>query len=424
MSSTLSFSGAEHIASQQLLLLQKQLQFIKECSPFYKERLAAVNPQNLRHISDLATLPFTTKDDFHTHSEAFLCVQKNQIIDYSTTSGTTGKPVVVALTESDLLRLAENEAQSFACAGAVADDVFQLMLTLDRQFMAGMAYAMGLRKIGAGMVRLGPGPPAQQWESILRFQPTGLVAVPSFLIRLLDYAKANGINPNQTSVKKIVCIGEPLRHFDFSPNPLATRISAQWQVPLYSTYASTEMQTAFTECECGCGGHLIPELLIAEVIGEKDEVLGEGEIGELVITHLGVEGMPLLRYRTGDMVARFDTPCACGRNSMRLSPVMGRKNQLIKFKGTTLYPPAIIEAINSIAAVSDFLIRVTKNELEVDILEVFISQRGNMDETDLQLREVLQRKLRVLPEIHFVSNHQLQEMRPADSRKPVTVMFA
>ncbi len=117
-----------------------------------------------------------------------MCVPQSKIIEYTATSGTLGSPVTIALTENDLQRLALNEYGSFLCADGQPDDIFQLMLTLDRQFMAGMAYYSGIRKLGAGIIRVGPGVPSLQWENIFRLRPTAIVAVPSFIVKLIQYA--------------------------------------------------------------------------------------------------------------------------------------------------------------------------------------------------------------------------------------------
>ena len=200
-----------------------------------------------------------------------------------------------------LQRLAYNEYTSFTCAGGAADDIYQLMLTLDRQFMAGMAYYSGIRKLGAGIIRVGPGVPSLQWETISRLKPTAIVAVPSFILKLIQYAKEHAIDINKSSVKKAICIGENIRNTDFSLNVLGKKITEAWDIKLYSTYASTEMQTAFTECNEGKGGHHNPELLIVELLDENNQPVDAGKPGEVTITTLGVEGMPLLRYKTGDI---------------------------------------------------------------------------------------------------------------------------
>ncbi|MBA4055352.1 MAG: phenylacetate--CoA ligase, partial [Marivirga sp.] len=237
------------------------LSYLDQYSPYYKKLFKSndIDISAVRELEDLTKIPTTTKDEFHRHNWDFLCVPRNKIVEYTSTSGTLGSPVTIALTESDLQRLAYNECISFTCADGSTQDLYQLMLTLDRQFMAGMAYYEGIRKLGAGLIRVGPGLPAMQWEIIDRLKPTALVAVPSFIVKLIEYANGQGIDLDKSSVTKAICIGESLRAADFSLNTLGRKISDAWGIQLYGTYASTEMQTAFTECGHGRGGHHHPE---------------------------------------------------------------------------------------------------------------------------------------------------------------------
>lgn len=405
--------------------LKEALQYLARHSPYYKTLFAkhGIDINTIKSLADLQQLPTTSKEDFSKYNDDFLCVERSQVADYCTTSGTTGGSVVIALTANDIERLAYNEAISFACAGGKAGDVYQLMLTLDRHFMAGMAYYSGIHKLGASTVRVGPGPPQMQIENILRFKPATLVAVPSFLLRLAEYAEANGINLKQTSVRSAVCIGESIRDGAFAANELASRLRSKWDIQLYSTYASSEMQTAFTECSEGQGGHHHPELLILEILDDDGNQLPAGEYGEVTITSLGVEGMPLLRYRTGDICAYYDEPCACGRTTMRLSPISGRKNQMIKYKGTTIYPPAIQDALSTVREIQDYIIQVSKSDIDTDEILIYICQNGSHDATEQKIRAALQSHIRVIPLLSFVSSATIQEMRPANSRKPMTVIF-
>lgn len=339
-----AYQPAKKIKLLQEEKLQQQLAYINTYSPFYKKVFAQhrINVSSIKTLEDLSLLPTTSKEDLQKNNEEFLCVDKKCIIEYTSTSGTLGSPVSIALTENDLQRLAYNEYNSFITADGSADDVYQLMLTLDRQFMAGIAYYSGIRKMGGGIIRLGPGVPALQWETIHRQKPTVIVAVPSFILKLIQYAEEHNINIHQTSVTKAVCIGENIRNPDCSLNILGKKIMEAWNIKLYSTYASTEMQTAFTECSAGCGGHLQHELIIVELLDENNKQVAPHVAGEVTITTLDIEGMPLLRYKTGDVCMYFNEPCICGRNTLRLSPVIGRKKQMIKFKGTTIYPSALI----------------------------------------------------------------------------------
>ena len=402
--------------------LKDLLLYLSKNSPFYKELFAKhhININNINTVADLSLIPTTTKDDLQQRNNDFLCVPADKIIEYTSTSGTLGSPVTIALTENDLQRLAFNEYNSFKCADGSGNDTYQLMLTLDRQFMAGIAYYSGIRKLGAGIIRLGPGVPSLQWETIKRLKPTAIVAVPSFILKLIQYAKDTGINIHETSVKKAICIGENIRNTDFSLNILGKKITEAWDLKLYSTYASTEMQTAFTECGEGRGGHYQPELVIVELLDENNEQVTPGIPGEVTITTLGVEGMPLLRYKTGDICMYYDEPCSCGRTSLRLSPIMGRKKQMIKFKGTTLYPPALFDLLNERDEILDFVIEVFSNDIGLDQVLMYIVPSEESEECDHRIRAYLQARLRVSPVIKYVSAEVLQKMQFSEaSRKAI-----
>ena len=417
-----AFKTKEQIKAMQEKKLQEMISYLSEHSPFYKELFTKTgfNSKGIRTIEDLSVMPTTIKEDLQQRNDDFLCVPRNMIIDYSSTSGTLGSPVTIALTENDLNRLTYNEYSSFVSAGGTVDDVYQLMLTLDRQFMAGMAYYSGIRKLGAGIIRLGPGVPSLQMETIVRLKPTVIVAVPSFILKLIEYAKEHNVDINSTSVKNAICIGENIRNEDFSLSALGKKITEAWNIKLFSTYASTEMQTAFTECSECKGGHLQPELLIVELLDEMNKPVAAGQPGEVTITTLGVEGMPLLRYKTGDICSYHDEPCACGRNSLRLSPIVGRKKQMIKFKGTTLYPPSLFELLNEMEEIKDYVAEVYSNEIGMDEVLLHLLPVNDTEESARKVRSYLQARLRVTPHIQYVSREQMQKIQFSEaSRKAI-----
>jgi len=399
--------------------LQKLLLYLSKHSRFYKDLFARhkINISQIQTLADLSIIPTTSKDDLQQRNDDFLCVSPEKVVEYTSTSGTLGSPVTIALTENDLNRLAFNEYSSFLCADGSANDIYQLMLTLDRQFMAGIAYYSGIRKLGAGIIRLGPGVPSLQWETIRRLKPTAIVAVPSFILKLIKFAKETGVDITNTTVKKAICIGENIRNTDFSLNILGKKITEAWDIRLYSTYASTEMQTAFTECSEGRGGHYQPELLIVELLDENNQQVAPYVPGEVTITTLGVEGMPLLRYKTGDICMYYDEPCACGRTSLRLSPVMGRKKQMIKFKGTTLYPPALFDLLNEREEILDFVIEVSSNEIGLDQVLLYLVPAEDSEECDHRIRAYLQARLRVSPQIKYVNAEEMQRKQFQDTNR-------
>lgn len=417
-----AFSPIDTIKEVQLAKLKDLLVYLQNHSPYYQSVFAQQNIpiENIQKLSQLAEIPTTTKEDMQHRNWDFLCVPREKIVEYTATSGTLGRPVTIALTENDLQRLSHNEWLSTQSMEASNKDIFQLMLTLDRQFMAGMAYYSGIRKLGAGMVRVGPGSPAQQWDTIMRLEPSIIVAVPSFMVKLVEYALSHGINLSNGPVKKALCIGENIRNPDYSLNVLGRRISENWPIQLFSTYASTEMQTAFTECTHGIGGHLNPELLIVEILDDNDQPVAAGEAGEVTISTLGVEGMPLLRYKTGDICTSHSEPCACGRNSLRLSPIIGRKKQMIKLKGTTLYPPALFDLLNDIAEIVDYVVELTENDLGLDELSLHISPTELSERADRSIKTRLQGSLRIIPEIKYHPPEAIHRMQfPDGNRKPI-----
>jgi phenylacetate-CoA ligase len=414
--------NTDNLRSIQEQKLQALLAHLSQNSPFYREMFARhrIDIATIKTLDDLRRIPTTHKEDLQRRNTDFLCVPKDQVIEYASTSGTLGSPVTIGLTENDLNRLTLNEYNSFVCADGSREDIYQLMLTLDRQFMAGIAYYSGLRRLGAGIIRLGPGVPSLQLETIQRLQPTAIVAVPSFILKLIQAAKDHHIDLNQTSVKKAICIGENIRNTDFSLNILGKKITDAWDIKLYSTYASTEMQTAFTECGEGQGGHLQADLVIAEILDEDNNPVQANTPGELTITTLGVEGMPLLRYKTGDMCMYYAEPCACGRTTMRLSPIIGRKKQMIKFKGTTLYPPAMFDLLNEMEEVLDYVVEVYSNEIGMDEVLLHLVPQDNSKACDNRIRAYLQARLRVSPHVAYVSAEQIQQMQfPEGMRKAV-----
>ncbi len=422
----IEFRSPEEIKHFQHAELARLLAYVNEKSVFYRNVFAqhAIDIASVKTIEDLARIPPTSKEDLQKHSQDFICVDKSRIIDYITTSGTLGEPVTFAMTDHDLDRLAYNECLGFKCAGCTENEVFQLMTTMDRRFMAGLAYFLGSRMLKSAMIRVGNGIPELQWDSIRRFSPTALVAVPSFLINIIDYAEKHGIDHHDSSVNKVICIGDSIRNTDFSPNTLGTKITERWpEVRLYSTYASTEMATSFTECEYGVGGHHHPDLIIVEFLDENDQPVKPGIPGEVTITTLGVEGMPLLRFKTGDICMAHDEPCRCGRNSMRLGPVIGRKKQMIKYKGTTLYPPALYDILENIEGVKNYIVEIYTNHIGTDEILIRVGTANPSEAFEKSIKDHFRAKLRVAPSITFETTEYISSLQlPALSRKPIKLI--
>jgi len=415
-------SSRDTIQQFQESKLKELLVYLEKYSPFYqklfKENLIDIN--DIKTLEDLRKIPTTSKNDLQQHNHDFFCVPLDKIVDYSTTSGTLGDPVTFGLSDNDLERLAYNEAISFACTGVQKGDVVQMITTIDKRFMAGLAYFLGLRKMGASVVRMGPGIPELQWDSIFRYKPKYLITVPSFLLKMIDYAEKHGLDYKNSSVYGAICIGEGLKNQDFTDNILSKKIKEKWDIKLFSTYASTEMSTAFTECEFQVGGHHHPELIITEILDDNENPVQEGESGELTITTLGVEAIPLLRFKTGDLVKAHYEPCQCGRNTMRLGPVVGRKQQMIKYKGTTLYPPAMNDILNDFNNILCYQIVIQSDEIGLDEIIIKLSTDNEDENFVNEVRDHFRAKLRVGPKIEVLDFDVLSKIvfNPI-SRKPI-----
>jgi phenylacetate-CoA ligase len=176
----LDYQSKEAIKSAQITALQKQIEYLSSNSPYYKELFQQnkIDATSINSLSDLEQLPTTSKKDLERENKSFLCVPKNEIAEYVTTSGTLGMPITIALTKNDLRRLSYNEKRSLEIVGISAEDTIQITTTLDKMFMAGMAYYTGAISLGAAVIRSGIGNPGAQWENISRFKASVVIAVP------------------------------------------------------------------------------------------------------------------------------------------------------------------------------------------------------------------------------------------------------
>jgi len=416
----LEFSRPEAIRAVQERLLGEHLAYAAAHSPFYRELFRERGVQlSGSALETLRGLPFTDKKLLSERNDDFLAVPMSRVVDLSLSSGTTCHPTAVMFTEMDLKRLAYNEEISFAGCGMTRDDVVLLTCTMDRCFIAGLAYFSGVRSLGAAAIRNGLSSFESHWELIRRLKPTVLVGVPSFLLKLARFLESRGIDPASTGVRKAVCIGEPIRDRSLSLLRAGELLAQLWGARVYSTYASTETITSFCECTAQQGGHLHPDLAVVEIVGEDGEPLPDGEAGEVVLTPLAIEGMPLLRFKTGDRGFLVEGPCACGRNSQRLGPILGRTSQMIKFRGTTLYPESIFSVLDSLPAVSEYYVAASSDFHLCDQVRVYVALRDPSLSRE-NIMDKLQAHLRVRPEVSVVTEEEIRsELKAGTSRKAV-----
>lgn len=413
------FRPSDEITARSLRAVRNHVKHAREVSPWYRDALAGVDIDAIVSLEQFAeVVPCTAKADVVSHLSAFTAARPELVSETVVTSGSTGKPLVFPMTASDLERLAFNEALSFHGIGVKPGDRVQVLTSLDRLFMAGMAYYRGLTLLGANTARIGVLPIEMQQHYLELLKPSVLVGVPSFLRRLaLDLSK-RGFDIRSAGISSLACIGESIRGEDMKLNALGASLESLYGAKVYSTYGNTEVSVAYCECTAQNGGHAHPELAYTEIVDDAGRPLPDGTPGELVVTPLGVEGMPLVRYRTGDITFRMSEPCACGRNSARIGPILARKSQMIKVKGTSIYPLTVTNALDEIDGLDDYVVVIEGDDALSDQVSLHVVTTPAMV---VPIANHVRARCRVSFPV-LVSNAPSLNALRADSRKKVRII--
>ena len=410
-----SFATREEVRNLQDRLLAEQIRYCRINSPFYRDRLAGF-PDREYDFDSLRELPTTSKQDLAEHNGEFFAVPATGIADICFTSGTTGTPCRIIYTASDLDRLAYNDACGYRAAGMLPGEKVLLTWTIDRCFIAGLAYYQGVIKLGAAAIRNGLNTLESHAEVIKSLRPENIVGVPSFLAKLGGYLAEAGIDGS--CVKRLICIGEPIHNRKMELTPLGKKLEEFWPGGVHSTYASSEIVTSFTECSARCGGHPPADLAVVEILDENGERVPDGEVGEVTVTPLQVAGMPLIRFRTGDVSFIIPEPCPCGRGTLRLGPILGRKAQMLKVRGTTLFPNAFFNVLDAIPGVAEYYMEVGGTGLS-DEIRIFVACRDGATPESLEVAEKLYGRVRIHVPVIGVDAETARKKVFGTSRKPV-----
>jgi phenylacetate-CoA ligase len=403
-------------------LLFDMVCYTYEMSVYYRKVFDGhgLSPTDINAVELLDKLPFTGKLDISKDNWAFLSVKREHIAEIVSTTGTTGEPIFIALTIHDIERLTYNEERSFGYTDAGRNDLFHIAVTCDNLFIAGIAYYRGLIRLGTSVVRIGPQNIVRHFDLIKKLKPNGIVAIPSFLFYLIRRAHENGLDVKKLGIEKIVLIGDSIRNIDFSANTLGRLIEDSFGEKCYSTYGITEGQVSFCECEFHRGFHSHPDLVIVEIVDDNGKSLKDNEIGELVITPLQLQGMPLIRYKTGDITFKISSPCLCGRNSIRIGPILGRKHQRLKVSGVTLYPKTIENTILDVKDIINYQIEVYTGNDQTDHIILRVGTYRNDKSFKSFLIDSLRARAKVTPEIEIESPEELEKrLFEGGSRKAI-----
>ncbi len=398
--------GEESLRVMQDALLIETLVYVSERSPYYRERLGDI--YGVKGVEDIGTLPITRREELQKDNWSLLCVDRKDISEVVATTGTTGAPLFIALTAADMQRLAENERRWFSAMGVTGESMAQVAVTMDNLFVAGMAYYKGLESLGAGVIRSGASNAKRQLELLMRIKPDIIIAVPSFMLKLAREAEKLGLSPD--SLKKALLIGETIRGLDMASNHLGRLVEEAWNIECFSTYGITEASVAFTECASHDGFHSHPDFVFTEILDGDGRSVPDGEAGELVVTTFKVQGMPLVRYGTGDICFKIEGSCRCGSVMPRIGPVIGRKAQKLKVKGTTVYPGAIENALLKADGVVNCHITAYTGEAGTDLVRVVIGTNGDSTETLREARSFVRADARLTPDIMVATPEEVERL--------------
>ncbi len=353
----------------QLQRLQRAVSWAYERIPHYRALFDArgVKPGDLRALGDLERLPFTDKLDLRdTYPFGMFAVPVERVVRLHSSSGTTGKPIVVGYTKGDLDTWAECTARIASAAGVTDKDRVQ-MAFLYGMFTGGWGMHYGMERIGATVIPAGSGNTERHLMMMRDFGTTAIVGTPSYALYLAEVGERAGIDFSRL----------PLRVGLFGGEPCGERLRAEIESRLHITatdnYGLTEVMGPGVagECECRCGLHVNEDHFLAEVVDpETGEPRGEGEEGELVLTTLTREACPVLRYRTHDLTSLDRSVCACGRTTLRMRKVRHRTDDMVIVRGVNVFPSQVEDTLLAIEGIAPHYQIVVEREHGMDRMEV------------------------------------------------------
>ncbi len=366
-----TMSRAE-IEAIQLNRLQKTVKRVYEKVLPYRRKMEQfhVTPEDIKTLKDLERLPFTTKQDMRDHYPfGLFAVPKDQLVRIHASSGTTGKPTVVGYTKKDLELWTECVSRIAVMGNAGSKDIAQICFGYG-MFTGALGLHFGLENIGAAIVPSSTGNTEKQIMFMKDFGTTLLVATPSYALRIAEVAQGMGINPAKDLNVKIGLMGSELL-----TEAMRTEMHKLWgeDMLVTSNYGMSELMGPGVsgECEYLCGMHINEDFFIPEIIDPKtEEVLPPGEKGELVITCIYKEALPLIRYRTKDVTRLLYEPCKCGRTTVRMENLDGRTDDMLKIRGVNVFPSQIEEVLLGIDEIGPHYEIIVKRKNHSDILEI------------------------------------------------------
>ncbi|RUM34429.1 MAG: phenylacetate--CoA ligase [Archaeoglobus sp.] len=399
-------------------------------SAFYRRKFkeAGVNPWDFSGRKDLHKLPFTKKQDLRdNYPFGMFAVPISQIVRFHASSGTTGKPTVVGYTANDIECWAESLCRGLVSCGVSRDDVIQISYGYGL-FTGGLGFHYAAEKVGATVLPTSAGNTARQIELMKDLKTTVIACTPSYMLYLAEYAYKNGVSlKDETELKLGIFGAEPWSE------ETRKRIEEKVGIDAYDVYGTSELSgPLFTECTEKCGVHIWADHFLIEIVDpDTGEQLSEGEKGELVVTTLSKEALPLIRWRTGDVTLMENEKCACGRTHPRIMRILGRTDDMIIVRGVNVFPSQIEHVLMQIPEVGEhYMILLDRKDdgLDVMTVQVELSEKAEVDkvsdmlELERKITEKLKSVLNVTAKVEVVNPGTLQRFegkakRVIDRRK-------
>ena len=406
----------EEIEALQLERLRETVSRVYARVPAYKKKMdeAGVKPEDIRSLADLARLPFVTKQDMRdNYPFGLFAVERDELVRIHASSGTTGKPTVVGYTQGDLDTWTECVSRIACMGGAEPTDIAQICFGYG-MFTGALGLHYGLENIGAAIVPSSTGNSQKQIMYMQDFETSLLVATPSYALRLAEVAREMGLNPESDLRVKTALVGSELL-----TDAMREEMHKFWgkDMLITSNYGMSELMGPGVSGECleHCGMHINEDFFIPEIINpETGEVLPAGEKGELVITCIKKDALPLIRYRTKDITRLFYEKCKCGRTFCRMENLSGRSDDMLKIRGVNVFPSQIEEVILSVEELGPHYEIILEREGYLDKLIVRVELAHSTDSfSELErITAVVKNKLKVIlgldAKVMLVSPNTLQ----------------
>ena len=349
--------------------LRTLVRYVYDHSSFYRQRFreAGVEPEDIKELSDVTKLPFTTKIDLrNTYPTGMFCLPQDWVVRYHVSSGTTGKPTVVGYTQGDIDMWTDSLARGLTSIGLGRGDVIQVSYGYGL-FTGGLGLHYGAERIGATVLPTSAGSTERQIELMQDLGSTAIACTPSYFLYLNEVAQKMGVSiRDDTKLKAGLFGAEPWS------DETRRRIEESTGIKAYDIYGTSEMSGPLcSECHLQNGIHIWADLFLIEAIDPKTgEQVAEGERGELVVTTLDKWAFPLIRYRIGDLTIVNNEPCACGRTHPRIMRILGRTDDMIIVRGINVFPSQVESVLMKIPEIGDNYIIIVDRKGPLDVMTV------------------------------------------------------